>query len=57
MLASLLWVSDCIQFGLGGLIQLAEIAWHQGVDLYSYNNSRLVNMMVRSSKTADNCKF
>eukprot|EP00775_Hariotina_reticulata_P008807 gene8807-8986_t len=33
------------QFGMGGLIQLAEIAWHQGVNLYSSHNSRLVNMM------------
>lgn len=34
------------QFGLGGLIQLAEIAWQQGVDLYSYKNSKLFTAMV-----------
>lgn len=35
------------QYGLGGLIQLAELAWHQGVDLYSWGNNRLARCMVR----------
>ena len=26
------------QFGLGGLVQVAELAWQQGVDLYGYND-------------------
>lgn len=30
----------------GGLIQMAELAWHQGRDLYSWNNSRLFTCMV-----------
>lgn len=30
----------------GGLIQMAELAWHQGVDLYSWNNSQLMTCMV-----------
>jgi hypothetical protein len=30
-----------------GLIQLAEMAWQQGLDLYSYQNSRLFTAMVR----------
>lgn len=34
------------QFGLGGLIQLAEMAWQQGVDLYSYRNNILFTAMV-----------
>jgi hypothetical protein len=29
------------QFGLGGLIQLAEVAWQQGLDLYSYGDSKV----------------
>eukprot|EP00878_Enallax_costatus_P024210 GHUV01025815.1.p1 GENE.GHUV01025815.1~~GHUV01025815.1.p1 ORF type:complete len:268 (+),score=78.55 GHUV01025815.1:397-1200(+) len=33
------------QFGLGGLIQLAEMAWQQGVDLYSYRNNQLFTAM------------
>lgn len=33
------------QFGLGGLIQLAEIAWHQGIDLYGYDFSKLSKAM------------
>ena len=33
------------QFGLGGLIQLAEIAWHQGVDLYGYDFNKLSKAM------------
>lgn len=33
----------------GGLIQLAEMAWHQGTDLYSFCNSRLFTCMVRPS--------
>ncbi|WIA35436.1 hypothetical protein OEZ86_003877 [Tetradesmus obliquus] len=33
------------QFGLGGLIQLAEMAWQQGLDLYCYQNSRLFTAM------------
>lgn len=28
------------------MIQLAEMAWHQGTDLYSWNNSRLFTCMV-----------
>jgi hypothetical protein len=31
-----------VQHGFGGLIQAAEIAWHQGVDLYSERDNRLV---------------
>jgi hypothetical protein len=31
-----------VQHGFGGLIQTAEIAWHQGVDLYSERNNRLL---------------
>jgi hypothetical protein len=33
------------QFGLGGLIQLAEMAWQQGVDLYGYRNNILFTAM------------
>jgi hypothetical protein len=29
------------QFGLGGLIQLAEMAWQQGLDLYGYAYNKL----------------
>ncbi|KIZ03532.1 secreted protein [Monoraphidium neglectum] len=29
------------QFGLGGLVQLAELAWQQGVDVYDYSDSKL----------------
>ncbi|GBF98426.1 hypothetical protein Rsub_10491 [Raphidocelis subcapitata] len=29
------------QFGLGGLVQVAELAWQQGVDLYSHADCRL----------------
>ena len=31
-----------VQHGFGGLIQTAEIAWHQGVDLYSERGNRLL---------------
>lgn len=34
------------QFGLGGLIQVAEIGWQQGKDLYSYKNNQLFTAMV-----------
>jgi hypothetical protein len=30
------------QWGIGGLIHFAEIAWHQGIDLYSENDNRLL---------------
>jgi hypothetical protein len=30
------------QWGIGGLVHCAEIAWHQHVDLYSMNNNRLL---------------
>lgn len=33
------------QFGLGGLIQFAELAWHQGQDLYNYGGGALCNAM------------
>lgn len=33
------------QFGLGGLLQTAEIAWHQNDDLYSSNNYILAAAM------------
>jgi hypothetical protein len=33
------------QWGLGGLIQTAEIAWHQGVDLYGERKNRLLRGM------------
>lgn len=29
------------QFGTGSLIQIAEIAWHQGVDIYNLYNNRM----------------
>ncbi len=31
-----------VQHGFGGLIQTAEVAWHQGVDLYSLFGNRLL---------------
>ena len=31
-----------VQHGFGGLIQSAEIAWHQGVDLYAERGNRLL---------------
>jgi hypothetical protein len=31
-----------VQHGFGGLIQSAEIAWHQGVDLYAERDNRLL---------------
>ncbi len=31
-----------VQFGLGGYTHIAEMAWHQGVDLYSYRDNRLL---------------
>jgi hypothetical protein len=31
-----------VQHGFGGLIQAAEIAWHQGVDLYAERGNRLL---------------
>ncbi len=31
-----------VQHGFGGLIHTAEIAWHQGVDLYSERDNRLM---------------
>lgn len=34
-----LWHS---QMGMAGLVAAAEIAWHQGVDLYSYADNRLL---------------
>jgi hypothetical protein len=33
------------QWGIGGLIDCAEIAWNQGVDLYSADNNRLLRGM------------
>lgn len=33
------------QFGLGGLLQVAELAWHQNDDLYSSNNHNLAAAM------------
>jgi hypothetical protein len=33
------------QWGIGGLIHCAEIAWNQGVDLYSADNNRLLRGM------------
>lgn len=33
------------QFGLGGLIQVAEMAWQQGLDLYSFEEGRLMKTM------------
>jgi len=33
------------QWGIGGLIHCAEIAWHQGVDLYSVDDNRLLRGM------------
>ena len=29
------------QFGLGGLLQLAELAWQQGIDVYDYADSKV----------------
>jgi hypothetical protein len=34
-----------VQHGFGGLIQTAEIAWHQGVDLYAERGNRLLTGM------------
>jgi hypothetical protein len=31
-----------VQHGIGGLIQSAEIAWHQGIDLYAERGNRLL---------------
>jgi hypothetical protein len=33
------------QFGLGGLVQTAELAWQQGVDLYSFNGNALLRAL------------
>jgi hypothetical protein len=33
------------QFGLGGLIQLAEMAWQQGIDIYGYDYNKLAKSM------------
>lgn len=37
---------DCVhaQFGMGGLVQMAEIAWHQGIDLYTKNTNKFIAM-------------
>jgi hypothetical protein len=34
-----------VQHGFGGLIQSAEIAWHQGVDLYAERDNRLLTAL------------
>ena len=33
------------QWGIGGLIHCAEIAWHQGIDLYAEDGNRLLRGM------------
>src|SRR5687768_10570270 len=33
------------QWGIGGLVHCAEIAWHQGIDLYAENGNRLLRGM------------
>jgi hypothetical protein len=30
------------QWGIGGLVHCAEIAWHQGIDLYAENGNRIL---------------
>ena len=32
-------------FQIGSMVQVAEMAWHQGIDLYSHGNSRIVKCM------------
>ena len=41
------WTRDAYhaQFGLGSLIQIPEIMWHQGIDLYSYRGSLMHKAM------------
>jgi hypothetical protein len=33
------------QFQIGSMIQIAEMCWHQGVDLYSYKNNLILKCM------------
>lgn len=33
------------QWGIGGLVNCAEIAWHQGIDLYAANDNRILRGM------------
>jgi hypothetical protein len=37
------YIHSCM--GIGALVQIAEMAWHQGVDLYSENNYMLRNCL------------
>lgn len=34
-----------IQFQIGSMIQIAEMCWHQGIDLYSIHNNRILKCM------------